>query len=224
MVVQDVPVASDEALLAVAAELGRATPVGNGGSLIHDVAPKPLEEQTDLSSMRDEFPLHTDSTPLFEPHAYVLLGCVEADPDGGGESRVLHVETLVGALAERFGGGVVPALEEPVYPFPCNDPERGTGTRRVPVLGRDGGRRTVMYRADALALGRGHDPDALGSEHAEALAALEEVLADGALAARHALAPGEVLVLDNLSALHGRTAIRPGARRLLRRVKVFRDG
>lgn len=219
-VLRGVPVDSDQVLLDLAGRLGEPTDVGNAGTLIHEVAPRPLLEQTDLSSMRDPFPLHTDSTPLLEPHAYVLLACVEADASGGGESRVLHADDLVDALRTRFGDDVVDALSEPVYPFPFNDPSQGTGVRREAVLSFGPGGARVMYRADALELGAAADPDALSERHRSALDALREVVVDGGLGESFALAPGDVLVIDNARVLHGRTAIAPGARRVLRRLKV----
>jgi hypothetical protein len=221
LVVSGVPVGSDDALLALAGQLGEPSAVGNYG-LIHDVAPKPLEEQRDVSTTRDEFELHTDSTALLQPHDCVLLACQLASPDGGGESRILHVDTLRSALAERHGSDVVEALSQPVFPFPLNDPRHGTGFRRAPVLDWEEGRTRIRYRRDALAMGLAVEP--IEPAHQRALDALEEVVGDARLQASCMLEPGDVLVLDNRRVLHGRTAIRPGAERLLRRLKVFRDG
>lgn len=214
LIVSGVDVESDDALLALAGQLGEPSPAGNRG-LIHDVAPRPLEEQRDVSTTRDEFALHTDSTPLVHPHDYVLLGCQVASPDGGGESRLVHLEALGAALGDE----VLDTLAEPVFPFPLNDPAEGTGVRRAAVLE---GRERIRYRRDAL--DRGIALEGIDEGPRRALEALDDVLADESLQVAFTLEPGEVLVLDNRRVLHGRTAIRPGAERVLRRLKVFRDG
>lgn len=224
VVVSGAPVDDDAALLALIGTLGEPSAVGNGDGLIHEVRPRPLEERRDLSSTAAEFPLHTDSTALRFPHHYVGLACATATPAAGGESLVLHVEELVAALVERHGPEPVAALAEPVFPFPLNDPsEPGRRVQDVAVLSAGpGGRPWIRYRADALGVGLALRPEPLERRHRTALGALEETLGDSSLATRHSLVPGEVLLLDNRRTLHGRTAIRPGAPRHLRRLKAYR--
>ena len=220
VVVHGVPVEDDALLLAFTMGLGTPSAVGNGGGLLHEVRPKPLEEQGDISTTRDEFALHTDSTALVEPHDVVCLACVQAEPDAGGESLVLHVDAVVAELRERRRESLA-ALADAVYPFPLNDPVAGTGIHEVPVLTATNGRHAIRYRADTLALGLAARPDALSPEHREALEALEGILADPPHQASYLMRPGDVLFVDNRHALHGRTKIRAGAARHLRRLKLY---
>ena len=219
-VVHGVPVEEDALLLALTMGLGTPSAVGNGSGIFHEVRPKPLEEQGDVSTTRDEFLLHTDSTALVEPHDIVCLACVEAEPDGGGESLVVRVDAVVAELRERRPESLN-ALAEAVFPFPLNDPVAGTGIHEVPVLTATSGRHAIRYRADTLALGLAARPDALSPEHREALEALDEVLADPPDQASYLMRPGDVLFVDNRHAFHGRTKIRAGAARHLRRLKLY---
>lgn len=220
VVVRGVDVASDEALLAVASSLGEPSATENGIGDIHDVAPRAIAR--DVSQTAERFPLHTDSTFLAEPHDFVVLGCQEARLDGGGESRVMHVDALRTRIGARDGGDVLEALGEPAFWFLAREPgEKATRARALPVLecgGQDDWK--VRYRGDALARGARAAGVKLTTRHRSALEALERALSDHELHARYALRPGDVLLLDNRRVLHGRTAIRPGVRRLLRRVKV----
>lgn len=221
LVVRDFPVDSDVPLLALTMGLGTPSAVGNGDGIIHEVKPRPPGEQRDVSSTREEFELHTDSTVLVEPHDLVCLACSHSDADAGGESLVLHVDAVVAALEESEGGAHLPALEQPVFPFPKNDPAAGVGIQEVPVLRPTPAGHEVRYRADTLSKGIAARPDALSSEHLRALAALDAVLADRSRQASYLLRPGDVLIVDNRRALHGRTRIRPGAARRLRRLKLY---
>ncbi|MCA1678305.1 MAG: TauD/TfdA family dioxygenase [Actinobacteria bacterium] len=221
VVVRGVPVADDALLVALTRALGEPSALGNGDGLIHDVRPKPPAEQRDLSSKTEAFPLHTDSTALVEPHAYVCLACVQSAAGAGGESLLAQVDVIRAALAEREGPGCLDSLEEPVFPFPLNDPRHGQGFRTAPILMPTTRGHTIRYRGDALAIGRRAYPEALSEPHRRALSALEAVLADGDLHASYSLEPGDVLFVDNRRALHGRTAIAPGAQRHLRRLKIF---
>ena len=220
MVVQGAPVDDDALLLALTMGLGTPSAVGNGSGIFHEVRPKPLEEQGDISTTRDEFVLHTDSTALVEPHDVICLACVEAEPDAGGESLVVHVDSLVSDLRERRPESLA-ALADAVFPFPLNDPVAGTGIHEVPVLVATNGGQSIRYRADALALGLAARPDALSPEHHDALAALDEAIAEPPDQASYLLRPGDVLFVDNRHALHGRTKIRAGAARHLRRLKLY---
>ena len=217
-VVHDVDVADDDALLAVAAVLGEPTAEGNDDSLIYDVVPRP--QATDVSQTAQRFPLHTDSTFLQRPHAFVVLGCQEAPGDAGGASLVVHVDALRDALVASHGEDVLAALCEPQFWFLAREPGEQTTLRRLPVLERSGEDWRVRYRADALARAELAAAVRLAPPQRAALEALEAILADPELPARYALRPGDVLLIDNRRALHGRTAIREGARRVLRRVKL----
>lgn len=220
VVVQGVPVESDDALLDIVALVGTPSRAGNGGGLIYDVTPQ--LDGTDLSRTAARFPLHTDSTFLPEPHAYIALGCVEAPGAArGGESLALAAGALREAVARRRGTDVVAALSEPAYPFVIREPDGEEDVRPMAIFADEpGGCCGVRYRLDAIVRALQASGLVLAPRHSAALAALENVLSGPGLHASFALAPGDVLIVDNRHALHGRTAIDDGAERLLRRVKL----
>lgn len=219
-VVRGVPVERDHVLLALSLGLGTPTSIGNG-DLIHDVTPRPPEQQGDVSSTRSAFALHTDSATLARPHDYVALACVEAAEDRGGESKLMHVDSLYAAICARFGSGMPKLLEAPIFPFPLIDPPQRRGIQQVPILTPTENGWTIRYRREFLAAGLRHKPRSLSTRHHAALVALNTILAAESLHLSYSLARGDVLIVDNHRVLHGRTAIHSHALRRLRRLKIF---
>ncbi len=215
-VVGDVPAESDEALLALNSILGTPSAVGNGDGVIHDVRPRAVGKQRDLSTTRKPFPLHTDSTAMARPHDYVCLACVSAPADGGGESMVIGLEEIEAGLSAQARA----TLAQPLFPFPLNDPAHGQGVRWAPVL--DDG--TIRYRSDVLELGELVSGTDMDEAARSSLEELDGVLADERRRLVRALRPGDVLFVDNRRALHGRTEITAEADRHMRRIKVYADG
>lgn len=212
-VIAGVDVRDDDRLLAVSALAGEPSTVGNAGALVFDVTPRP--DGTDLSSTAARFPLHTDSTFLPEPHAAIALGCVEAAGTGG-RSCVVTARDACAAV----GGDAVAALAEPAYPFIVRDGATPAHVELLPVVvpADDGPR--LRYRADAIAMAAKAAEITLADRHAQALDAFTRAIEDEALQTTFALRPGDVLLVDNRRALHGRTAIGGDERRLMRRVKL----
>lgn len=214
VVLTGVDVHDDASLLAATALAGRPSPVGNAGVLIFDVTPRP--DGTDLSSTGVPFPLHTDSTFLPRPHAAIALGCVEA-AGAGGRSCVVTARDACRAL----DAATIDALSEPAYPFIVRDGERPAHVELLPVLAADDdGTTTLRFRRDAIAMAARAAEMELSSRHVAALDAFGAATDDEAARATFALGRGDVLLVDNLRALHGRTAIGPEERRLMRRVKL----
>ncbi len=222
VIVRGVDVRDDDALLGLVAHVARPSQLGNGGGFIYDVMPRPEAEQVDLSSTARPFPLHTDSTYLFPPHHIIALGCLEAPEDGGGESHLLHVDVALAHLRQRDGGDDArEALGEAAYPFPVEIDGGPRFIAPLPILDGKGNAVTVRYRDDIITKAGETASIALDARHRAALDQLQAVLDDVRLHAVLVLRPGDVLITDNHRVLHGRTAIAPGARRVMRRVKAF---
>lgn len=154
-------------------------------------------------------PPHTDSAYSDRPHALVAFHMVRRDPLGG-LSTVVPVADIVSSLAPAM----LDLLREPRFAF---------GREDMPILwGPRGGESMRYYRAQietALRL-RGAatvDPDA-------ALDALDGLLASIAERRIFRLDDGEMLLLDNRKALHGRTAFAPDSDRLMYRFRAHADG
>lgn len=215
-VVGDVPAESDDALLALTSTLGTPSAVGNGDGVIHDVRPRAIGEQRDLSTTRKPFPLHTDSTALARPHDYVCLACVSAPGDGGGESMVMGL----GEIEDGLTPDTRATLARPLFPFPLNDPDEGQGVRWSSVLGEG----SIRFRSDVLELGELVSGSDMEDGARRSVEELEAVLGDERRRLVRGLRPGDVLIVDNRRALHGRTEITAEADRHMRRIKVYADG
>lgn len=216
-VVREVDVADDEALLEVVGMVAVPSSVGNGGELIFAVTPK--EEPSDRSGGRGAFELHTDSTFLPAPHDVIALGCQIAAPDSGA-SLVVRVDDVCERIADRGDGGSLDALRESAYPFIVEAPAGEPAAALLSILGDGATGVTVRYRQDVTERLRDAGV-ALEHRAAEALATFERTLAEEDLVARFMLRPGDVLLVDNRRALHGRESVVESSPRLMRRVKAF---
>jgi alpha-ketoglutarate-dependent taurine dioxygenase len=220
VVVSNMPL-SDAELVSLMQMVAVPSPAGNGDVLLYDVVPTEAE-LTDLSRTASQLPLHTDSTFLRAPHDVLGLVCVDNPPGAGGESLVLRAAVAVDMLRAAGGDGAVDALMDPVFPFYLRDPLTGHGVQLVPVLELDDDDVHVRFRGDIVdALATRHGLD---DRHAQALEVLQRVLAESTesgVADRVGLTPGDMLLVDNRRALHGRTAISDARARRLRRMKGF---
>jgi alpha-ketoglutarate-dependent taurine dioxygenase len=218
VVLEGVDVRADAELLAACAFAGAPSPVGNGGAVVFDVTPRP--DGTDLSSTAAAFPVHTDSTFLPEPHVAIALGCVEASGTGG-RSCVVRARDACAAVPDD----VVDALSEAVFPFIVRDGVHPARVDVLPVVTWDAaGDPLLRFRFDAIAMAGRAGEIRLSDRHAAALDVFRAAVEDEALQATFALRPGDVLVVDNRRALHGRSAVGPDAGRLMRRVKLDGPG
>jgi gamma-butyrobetaine dioxygenase len=167
-------------------------------------------------------PPHTDN-PYRDPTPGIqLLHCIRADEGGGGETTL--VDGL--AAAERLRRADRPAYDL-LAATEIGFRYRGSGVdlrARFPVLrlGADGEVAEVRWNT------RSCEPFDFGPRLARAYygayAAFGRLLADPLLARRLRLRPGDVLVMDNLRVLHGRTRIESPGERHLQGCYADRDG
>lgn len=208
---------SETTLLTVARLLGQ--PVGylpeHGGDLVQNLVPTPssARRQTSTSSTV-QLMFHTEAA--FHPHRprYLLLLCLRGDPAAA--TTLSSIREVRHLLDERHWR----TLFEPRFRTTADesylDGRAGELGPAAPVLAGDPERPTMVFDADLM-----HGTDA------EATAAL------GALAAataRHhtgvVLEPGDLLVVDNTVAVHGRSPFSPrfdGTDRWLQRAFVVAD-
>ena len=208
---------SELTLLTVARLLGQ--PVGyepeHGGDLVQDIVPvaTAVDRQVSTSS-RVELMFHTEAA--FHPHRprYLLLLCLRGDPAAATTLASIH-EVLA-----LLSPDVVDVLFEPRFRTAV-DESYLHGRSNVlgppmPVLSGPRDRPTMVFDADLME-GTGVAADA-------ALRALGR-----AVAAHHTavvLEPGDLLIVDNAAAVHGRTPFTPrfdGTDRWLQRTFVVPD-
>lgn len=206
---------SEFVLLTAARRLGQ--PVGyapeHGGGLVQNLVPTPdaVSRQTSTSS-GVQLAFHTETS--FHPHRprYLLLLCLRGDPRSA---------TLLCSIPHALGT-LPPAAVEILRQarFDCGvDESFGSTDRRtgpIPVVAGDGTHPMVIFDEE---LSAGLDPEA-----DDALALLRD-----AVATHHVevvLEAGDLLVVDNAVAVHGRSPFRArfdGTDRWLQRTFVVAD-
>jgi L-asparagine oxygenase len=208
---------SEFALLTVARRLGQ--PVGyapeHGGDLVQNISPVARDAERQVStSSKSPLAFHTEAA--FHPHRprYLLLLCLKGDP--GAATTLCSVRALTDALSPRDRAVLATArfttAADESYvggPSAQRSPAR-------PILTGDLTRPKLWLDADLM---RGTDDEAQAA--LERLSALASELADGVV-----LEAGDLLVVDNDVAVHGRSPFKPrfdGTDRWLQRTFVVAD-
>jgi L-asparagine oxygenase len=216
---------SEFALLAVAQLLGQ--PVGYlpelGGDVVQNILPVRASAQRQVStSSKVELMFHTEAA--FHPHRprYLLLLCLKGDPNAA--TTLSSIREVIHLLDAR----TVEVLSEPRFRTAPDESYRSdpTGPRLLgaPIAVLSGhcgspelsGALTLVFDADLM----------VGIDD-EAQAALQTLAA--AVAAHHTavvLEAGDLLIIDNEVAVHGRSSFTPrfdGTDRWLQRTFVVAD-
>jgi L-asparagine oxygenase len=209
--------ASEFALLTVARRLGQ--PVGyapeHGGDLVQNISPVASDAERQVStSSKSTLAFHTEAA--FHPHRprYLLLLCLKGDPLAA--TTLCSVRALADALSPRDRAILATAR------FTTTADESyvgGPSSRRSharPILTGDLAHPKLWLDADLMS---GTDEEAQGA--LERLSALASELATGVV-----LEAGDLLVIDNDVAVHGRSPFKPrfdGTDRWLQRTFVVAD-
>lgn len=155
----------------------------------------------------DQDGFHTDSTPWPEPNAVTLLGCVEADPAGGGATEVCWLDDILEFIRPDNAETVLRA--EPVW-WPL-----GPEWFSYPVLFEE----TLRWHEYVLYERRCDWPTPPSSAW-EAAAKEFRAALNVAPHRDHLLRAGQVLVIDNRRALHRRGPVAADSARTLIRIKA----
>jgi len=208
---------SEFALLTVARRLGQ--PVGyqpeHGGDLVQNVVPtRGATDRQVSTSSRVQLLFHTEAA--FHPHRprYLLLLCLRGDPAAATTLSSVH------ELLPQLPPELVQVLSEPRFRTAVDesylDGRRNTMSAPMPVLSGDPSRPSMVFDADLMV-----GTDELANE---ALRALAEATTQCHTSI--ALEAGDLLVVDNNTAVHGRTPFTPrfdGTDRWLQRTFVVAD-
>ena len=189
-----------------------------GGALFHDVVPEKSEErEQSAASSRVRLKLHTER--CFHPYmpSHVLLGCLRPDPAGKGLTEVASARRLLPRVAARH----LPVLFEPRYRTGIDYSFGNIATRKgngpvLPVLYGSPDDPCLRYDLDLMV--------GLDSRAREALAAVKRATLRACVGI--SLRTGDLLVIDNRRAVHGRSAFRAGYRegdRWLKRAYLVGD-
>jgi len=209
---------SESCLAMIAARLGQIFSYVqiDEGALFHNIVPKPgMELEQSFAGSLVELQFHTEQH--FHPYSpdYLLLYCLRSMPEAS--TFFSSVRHMLAELDEQYHE----ILFEPLYRtgidhvFGNTKTERGNGPA-MPVLYGDHENPFLRYDQD-LMLGETHEAQ-------KALNALTSVLER--VKESICLKPGDLLIVDNRRAVHGRSLFTPkfdGKDRWLQRAKVIRN-
>nr|AIZ66888.1 putative taurine catabolism dioxygenase [Streptomyces sp. MA37] len=183
------------------APLGNVRPVDPdhpGDSLMTAAAPVPTppayahRPEVDLA-------LHTDRARFPGPPRLLGMLCIRPARHGG-ESVLVSGHTVHNTLL-RYRPDVLPGLYRDFH----FGHEPGF-ERTYPVFRRSAGRLHMQYSRSWITRGHQEHGTPLSTAQVAALDAFDEVLADPRMALRVQLRRGDLLLVDNMTILHGRTA------------------
>ena len=184
--------------------------VENGFITRIESRPQPVKDNLGfniLSSTAEEFPPHTDHYLHSHPADVVMFQCVTYDP-AGGETLLIYLRNILENIKTEY----VPLLRKVAYP---------THFGKVAIIEGNDVQTSIRYNRVEIERAAKVRQEPLDAEQELALDALDEAIQ--AAAQRFALHADECLVVNNRTALHGRTAFSPQSGRLLKRVRLHFD-
>lgn len=167
-----------------------------------------LQPATDIASARggrESERLHTDTADWETPVELISMLCVRADPEGGGHSRVLDVDTIRAEVEGRLGSDMLERLETEPVPWQLAA-YLGGGLKWRTVLTE----KSVCWRRYTINLALDANGAKLSDEMLRSLDAFEEVVTDTTGTIDFLMRGGELLFSDNTRTIHARTPIRSG--------------
>jgi Taurine catabolism dioxygenase TauD, TfdA family len=171
--------------------------------LVHYVQPS-----TDIMSARgghESERLHTDTADWEPPVELISMVCVRADPDGGGRSRILDVDTIRREVNEQLGSATLARLDSEPVPWQLA-PYWGGGVQWRTILTKS----SVCWRRYTIDLALDSTGAKLPDEMMESLASFEDVISNASGTLDFLMREGELLFSDNHRTIHARTPIAAG--------------
>lgn len=171
--------------------------------LVHYIQPS-----TDIMSARgghESERLHTDTADWEPPVELISMVCVRADPDGGGRSRILDVDTIRKEVNAQLGSATLERLESEPVPWQLA-PYWGGGVSWRPILTKS----SVCWRRYTIDLALDSTGARLSNEMLQALDSFEKVVSTTPRTLDFLMSEGELLFSDNHRTIHARTPIAAG--------------
>ena len=171
--------------------------------LVHYIQPS-----TDIVSARgghESERLHTDCADWEPPVELISMVCVRADPDGGGRSRVLDVDTIRNEVETHFGSDTLTRLETEPVPWQLA-PYWGGGVSWRPVLTKS----SLCWRRYTIDMALDSTGATLSPGMLDALKNFEDLVSTTPQTLDFLMREGELLFSDNRRTIHARTPIAAG--------------
>lgn len=171
--------------------------------LVHYIQPS-----TDIVSARgghESERLHTDTADWAPPVELISMVCVRADPEGGGRSRILDVDSIRNEVHERLGSATLQRLESEAVPWQLAS-YWGGGVQWRTILTES----SVCWRRYTIDLALDSTGAKLSDEMLGALERFEDVVSTTPRTLDFLMREGELLFSDNRRTIHARTPIAAG--------------
>ncbi len=171
--------------------------------LVHYIQPS-----TDIMSTRgghESERLHTDTADWEPPVELISMVCVRADPEGGGRSRILDVDSIRSEVHERLGGATLQQLESEAVPWQLAS-YWGGGVQWRPILTES----SVCWRRYTIDLALDSTGAKLSEDMLHSLERFEDVVSTTPRTLDFLMREGELLFSDNRRTIHARTPIAAG--------------
>ena len=171
--------------------------------LVHYIQPS-----TDLPSARgghESERLHTDTADWEPPVELISMVCVRADPEGGGRSRVLDIDTIRNEIKNTLGSATLERLETEPVPWQLAS-YCGGGVSWRPVLTRS----SICWRRYTIDMALDSTGATLSPDLLDALKNFEDLVSTMPHTLDFLMREGELLFSDNRRTIHARTPIAGG--------------
>jgi hypothetical protein len=171
--------------------------------LVHYIQPS-----TDLLSARgghESERLHTDTADWEPPVELISMVCVRADPDGGGRSRILDVDSIRSEVNERLGSATLEQLETEAVPWQLAN-YCGGGVQWRTILSES----SICWRRYTIDLALDSTGVKLSEDMLSSLEHFEDVISTTPRTLDFLMREGELLFSDNRRTIHARTPIAAG--------------
>ena len=171
--------------------------------LVHYIQPS-----TDIMSARgghESERLHTDTADWEPPVELISMVCVRADPDRGGRSRILDVDSIRSEVKERLGSATLEQLESEAVPWQLAS-YWGGGVQWRTILTKS----SICWRRYTIDLALDSTGAKLSDDLFRSLAQFEDLLSTTPRTLDFLMCEGELLFSDNRRTIHARTPIAAG--------------
>lgn len=171
--------------------------------LVHYIQPA-----TDIMSARgghESERLHTDTADWEPPVELISMVSVRADPDGGGRSRILDVDSIRSEVNERLGSATLEQLETEPVPWQLAS-YCGGGVQWRTILTKS----SVCWRRYTIDLALDSTGSRLSDEMLHSLARFEDLISINPRTLDFLMREGDLLFSDNRRTIHARTPIAAG--------------
>lgn len=168
--------------------------------LVHYIQPA-----TDIPSARgghESERLHTDTADWEPPVELISMVCIRADPEGGGHSRVLDVDTIRNEVKNHLGAATLDRLETDPVPWQLA-PYWGGGVQWRTVLTPN----SICWRRYTIDMALDSTSAKLSPDLLDTLAAFEDLLTATPRTLDFLMREGDLLFSDNRRTIHARTPL-----------------